>query len=83
MAAGRRSTSEIYRSMQFDDIFQGQTVALSYAENAHHWIFALPVSEADLRWRTANHALYGFMARTEHKDIRIDYERVSDAFREF
>ena len=82
IAAGRRSTSEIYRSMQFDDVFQGRTVALSYAENTHHWIFALPVEEAERRWQAANHGLYDFMARTEHRDIRIDYGRVADAFGE-
>ncbi len=82
LAAGRRSTSEIYRSMRFDDVFQGRTISLSYAENTHHWIFALPIDDADSRWRTANHALYDFMARTEHKDIQIDYERVADAFGE-
>jgi hypothetical protein len=82
LAAGRRSTSEIYRSMQFDDVFDGRSVALSYAENTHHWIFALPIEEADLRWRVANHALYDFMARTEHRDIRIDYGRVAEAFGE-
>ncbi len=82
IAAGRRSTSEIYRSMQFDDVFQGRTVVLSYAENTHHSIFALPIEEADRRWRAASHALYDFMARIEHRDIRIDYGRVADAFGE-
>jgi len=80
LAAGRRSTSQIYRSMQFDDVFQGGTVALSYAQNAHHSIFALPVPDADRRWRIADHSLYDFMARTKHPDIQIDFERVSEIF---
>ena len=82
LAAGRRSTSEIYRSMRFDDVFQGRTFALSYAKNTLHGIFSLPLEEADHRWRTAAHSLYGFMARTEHRDIRIDYDRVAYVFGE-
>ncbi|MGZ5156142.1 MAG: hypothetical protein ACXWCV_02445 [Caldimonas sp.] len=80
LAVGRRSTSEMYRSMQLDDVFDGRTVPISYAEGRPHSIFALPVADADRRWRAANHSLYGFMARTEHPDIQIDYQRVFDAF---
>lgn len=79
-AAGRRSTSEIYRSMRFTDVFDGNPVPLSYAENKPHWIFAMPIEEADRRWRTTSHSLYDFMARTEHPDIEIDYRRVFDTF---
>jgi hypothetical protein len=79
-AAGRRSTSEIYRSMRFDDVFDGGTVELSYAQNLPHSIFALPTFEADFRWRAARHALYGFMARTEHPDIRVDFSRAFEVF---
>jgi len=79
-AVGRRSTSEMYRSMHFDDVFAGATVPISYAEGRPHSIFALPVSDADRRWRSSNHSLYGFMARTEHPDIQIDYDRVFAAF---
>lgn len=80
VAAGRRSTSEIYRSMRFDDVFAGDVVELSYAQNMPHSIFALPILEADYRWRATRHALYGFMARTEHPDIRIDFRRVFQVF---
>jgi N-acyl amino acid synthase FeeM len=80
LAAGRRSTAEIYRSMRFDDVFEGETVELSYAQNMQHSIFALPIFEADRRWRTARHALYGFMARTEHPDIRVDFRRAFEVF---
>ena len=79
-AVGRRSTSEMYRSMHFDDVFAGATVPISYAEGRLHSIFALPVSDADRRWRSSNHSLYSFMARTEHPDIQIDYDRVLSAF---
>ncbi len=36
----------------------------------------MPIADADRRWRESNHALYDFMARTEHRDIQIDYDRV-------
>jgi hypothetical protein len=36
----------------------------------------MPIADADRRWRARGHSLYGFMARTEHPDIQIDYERV-------
>jgi hypothetical protein len=80
VAAGRRSTSEMYRSMHFDDVFNGATVELAYAQNMPHSIFALPVLEADHRWRAAAHPLYGFMARTRHPDIQIDFGRALRAF---
>lgn len=81
LAAGRRSTSGIYRAMQFDDVFGGERVVLSYAQDMPHGIFALPVRDADRRWQLARHSLYGFMARTEHPDIHVDYGRVFSAFR--
>lgn len=79
-AAGRHSTSQIYRSMLFDDVFPNATVALSYADNMEHSIFALPIQDADRRWRESGHGLYDFMATTAHPDIRIDYERVFRVF---
>ena len=81
LAAGRRSTTQIYRSMLFDDVFDGATVLVPYAENRPHWVSTMPVADADRRWREAGHSLYAFMARTEHPDIQIDYERVFEAFR--
>jgi len=70
----------MYRSMHFDDVFAGATVPISYAEGRPHSVFALPVSDADRRWRSSNHSLYRFMARTEHPDIQIDYDRVFSTF---
>jgi hypothetical protein len=81
LAAGRRSTAEIYRAMRFDDVLEGATVVLSYAQGMPHGIFALPIRDADRRWRLARHSLYGFMARTEHPDIHIDYGRAFSVFR--
>jgi hypothetical protein len=80
LAAGRRSMAAIFRSMLFDDILIGGPIPISYANGVPHWILSMPIHEADRRWRTSGHGLYDFMARTEHPDIQIDYERVSEAF---
>ena len=80
VAVGRRSTSEIYRSMRFDDALAGEMVRVPHAGNLPHSVYCLPIEEADSRWRATNHSLYNFMARTEHPDIRIDYERVFRTF---
>ena len=78
--AARRSVAAIYRTMHFDDMLDGGTVPLSYADNVAHSVFSLPIRDADRRWRTTGYNLYDFMARTEHPDIRIDYERVFAVF---
>lgn len=80
LAAGRRSMAEIFRSMRFDDVLKGGPIPISYANNVPHWILSMPIRDADRRWRTSGHGLYDFMARTEHRDIRIDYERVAEVF---
>ena len=80
LAAGRRSMAEIFRSMRFDDVLVGGPIPISYANNVPHWILAMPIPDADRRWRTAHHHLYSFMARTHHPDIDIDYERVASTF---
>lgn len=80
LVAGRRSVGAIYRSMCFDDVLQGGTVSLSYADNVPHGIFCMPISDADRRWRERDHRLYGFMARTEHPDIQINFDRVIRTF---
>ena len=76
LVAGRRSVATMYRSMCFDDILEGAMVPLSYADQVPHGIFSIPIADADRRWRESDHRLYGFMARTEHPDIEIDYDRV-------
>jgi hypothetical protein len=76
LVAGRRSVAAIYRSMLFDDVLEGRTIPLSYADNVQHSVLSMPIADADRRWRESNHALYDFMARTEHRDIQIDYDRV-------
>ena len=80
--AGRRSVAAIYRSMLFDDVLEGGTIRLSYAGDLPHSVFSMPIRDADRRWRVAGHALYDFMARTEHLDIQIDYDRVFATFGE-
>lgn len=77
VAVGRRTTSEIYRSMRFDDAL-GHTVQVPHAGNLHHSVYCLPIADADRRWRETNHSLYDFMARKDHRDIDIDYGRVRD-----
>jgi hypothetical protein len=62
--------------MLFDDVLEGRTIPLSYADNVQHSVLSMPIADADRRWRESNHALYDFMARTEHRDIQIDYDRV-------
>ncbi len=79
-AAGRRSVATIYRSMAFDDVLQGGTVHLSYANRLPHGIFCIPVADVDARLPNRNPSLYAFMARTHHPDIRIDYAAVFAAF---
>lgn len=80
VVAGRKSVSAIYRSMYFDDVLDGRTIPLSYAERLPHSVFAMPIKDADRRWRTGGHSLYDFMARTEHRDIDIEYETVHRTF---
>ena len=78
--AGRRPITAIYRSMLFDDTLEGSTIALPYAGNLPHSVFSMPIRDADRRWRESGHTLYDFMARTEHPDIAIDYQRVFATF---
>lgn len=73
----RGPVTSIYRAMHFDDLLDGETIRLSYAGDVPHSVFSLPVRDADRRWRVARYPLYDFAARTEHPDIRIDYERVA------
>ena len=82
VVAGRRSVATMYRTMLFDDILDGATISLSYAENLPHSVFSMPILDADRRWRTTRHSLYDFMARTDHPDISVDYDRVFAAFGE-
>jgi hypothetical protein len=79
-AAGRRSVGNIYRGMAFDDLLDGGSVALSYANRLPHGIFCIPVGDVDRRLPNRNPALYRFMARTHHPDIKIDYRAVFAIF---
>lgn len=78
LVAGRRSVATLYRSMCFDDVLDGGTVALSYADGLPHGIYCMPIRDADRRWRECGHGLYGFMAETQHPDITIDWTRTLD-----
>ena len=80
LAAGRRPVSTLYHAMAFDDVLEGGTVALSYANHLPHGIFSIPVDQVDRRLPARNPGLYSFMARTHHPDIDINYERVFRTF---
>jgi hypothetical protein len=80
IAGARRSVAEILRTMCCDDVLGGNPVPISYANGILHWIFALPIQDADRRWRSTEYGFYDFMARTEHPDIDIDYDRVFEVF---
>jgi len=77
-AAGRRSMAELFRSLCYDEL--GGPIPVSYANNVPHWIFAIPIREVDARLRAKDHSYYDFMARADHHDIQVDYERVFDTF---
>jgi hypothetical protein len=77
----RPAVAAMYRTMHFDDLLDGATIPLSYAGYEPHSVFALPIADADRRWRTAGFHLYDFTARIEHPDICIDYDRVRATFR--
>ncbi len=74
IAVGRRSMGEMFRSLCFDAI-EGP-ISLSYAKTVPFWIYALPVAEWEPRLRERGHFYFEFMARTDHPDIDIDYDRV-------
>jgi hypothetical protein len=78
--AARPSVATMYRAMHFDDVLDGGAIPLSYAGNEPHSVFTLPIGDIDRRWRAADFPLYDFTARTEHPDIRVDYERVFAVF---
>ena len=73
IAGGRRSMAQFFRSLQYDEL-QGGPFPISFGNNIPHWIFIVPVDEFEERLRIARHWYYDFMARTEHPDLRIDFD---------
>lgn len=78
IAVGRRSMAELFRSLCFDPV-EGP-VRIAYAKNSPLWIFAIPVLAWEDRLRAKGHLYYDFMARTEHADIDIDYDKAFEVF---
>jgi hypothetical protein len=78
IVVGRRSVSEMFRSLCFDEI-RGP-IRISEAKTSLLWIFAIPTREWEARLRSKGHQYFDFMARTEHRDIEIDYTAVFEAF---
>ncbi len=78
-AAGRAEISPLYRAMQFDDLFEGRPVPLSYAQGRPHSIHALPLDDADRRWRESGRRLYRFMSIRQHPDIQVNQVLVDAA----
>lgn len=75
-AVGRRSMLEVFRSLAYD-IVDGP-LRMPYA-SVPLWILSIPIRQVEARLRDREHAYFDFMARTEHPDIRIDYDRVFEA----
>lgn len=80
LITARSPVDKMYRLMQFDDVLGGHPLHLPDVSGLPHGLYALPVRQADARWRQADCPLYGFMARTRHPDIQIDYQAVHRRF---
>jgi N-acyl amino acid synthase FeeM len=78
IAVGRRSVGEMFRSLCFD-VIEGP-LRMSYSQRNLFWVFAIPTLGWEARLRERGHFYFDFMARTNHPDIDIDYDRVFEAF---
>ena len=78
VAGGRRPMAHVFRSLGYDEL--AGPIPISYGNNLPHWVFGIPILEVERRLREKGHAYYEFMARTEHPDIRIDYDQVFEVF---
>ena len=79
VVAGRRSVAEMYRFLLFDTLFE-RPLPLPYGSNLPHEVFAMSIADADRNWHAAQHALYDFMAKTHHPDLKIDFDRAERTF---
>lgn len=77
-AVGRRSMGEIFKSLTYDVV--AGPVPISTAFNKPLWVFSIPISEVEARLQAKSHAYFEFMARTEHPDIRVDFDHAIEAF---
>jgi hypothetical protein len=72
VVCARPPLDRIYLSLLFEDVVpDGAYVPLKHSANIPHRALAFNVQTAEPRWRTAGHALYGFMGLTVHPDIRV------------
>lgn len=79
VTGGRRSMSQVFRSLQFDEL-EGGPFPISFGNNIPHWIFVLPIREFEARLQVAQHWYYDFMSNTRHPDIDIDWQYVLSVF---
>jgi hypothetical protein len=73
----REPVNLMYRAYQFDELLDGRAIDLHYAPGVKHKILALPVNEAESRWKERNARLLGYMVHTSHPDIVVDYQGIS------
>ena len=68
----RAPLDRMYESLLFRDVLpDGEYVPLRHSANIPHRPLAFNVRTAEARWRTQRHPLYGFMALTQHPDIKV------------
>lgn len=79
VTGGRRSMSQVFRSLQFDEL-EGGPFPISFGNNIPHWIFVLPILDFENRLRLAGHWYYDFMSNTSHPDIEIEWDHVHSVF---
>lgn len=77
-AVGRRSMVEVFRTLCYDIVAPPKV--MSFSNGVPLAVLSIPILEVEARLREKKHAYYDFMARTEHPDIAIDYDRVFEAF---
>ena len=80
IAGGRRPMAHVFRGLGYDEL--AGPIPISYGNNLPHWVFGIPILDVEARLERKAHAYHAFMAKTEHPDIVIAWERVYDVFGE-
>jgi hypothetical protein len=73
MVIGARSEALVrsYKRLGFSELFEGESVPLSYAGGLPHKVLAFNVQTAERTWLAAGNGLYDYMFRTRHPDLSI------------
>lgn len=72
VVAGRRPVDRMYEGLLFSDIAEkGEMYPMAHVRGILHRVMSLEVQLAEMKWRKAQHQLYGFMIATEHPDIDL------------